>query len=143
MTFPRIWCIIYFVHKSKTKYAPIAQLDRVFDYESKGHRFESCWVHHKPPTSLALSAVVFYLCFMSSFYFKQSTPLLSFDTESPRVGFYMQNPFFSIHGFTYSKNGSLPCFLLINLVFLYIIHHILFISRIIISAAFIYKGVFL
>ena len=26
--------------------APIAQLDRAFDYESKGHRFESCWVHH-------------------------------------------------------------------------------------------------
>ena len=40
--------------------APIAQLDRAFDYESKGHRFESCWVHHKPPTSYALLAVVFY-----------------------------------------------------------------------------------
>ena len=40
--------------------APIAQLDRAFDYESKGHRFESCWVHHKPPTSFALLAVVFY-----------------------------------------------------------------------------------
>ena len=33
---------------SKRK-APIAQLDRAFDYESKGHRFESCWVHHKNP----------------------------------------------------------------------------------------------
>ena len=40
--------------------APIAQLDRAFDYESKGHRFESCWVHHEPPTSFALLAVVFY-----------------------------------------------------------------------------------
>ena len=38
---------------SKRK-APIAQLDRAFDYESKGHRFESCWVHHeKPLTSFA------------------------------------------------------------------------------------------
>ncbi len=26
-------------------YAPIAQLDRAFDYESKGRRFESCWAH--------------------------------------------------------------------------------------------------
>src|SRR5437870_8596990 len=25
--------------------APIAQLDRAFDFESKGRRFESCWVH--------------------------------------------------------------------------------------------------
>ena len=54
-----VFGIIFFVRKSKAP-APIAQLDRAFDYESKGHRFESCWVHHKPPTSLALSAVVFY-----------------------------------------------------------------------------------
>src|SRR5437016_906366 len=27
--------------------APIAQLDRAFDFESKGRRFESCWVHQK------------------------------------------------------------------------------------------------
>ena len=33
----------YLVHDS------VAQLDRAFDYESKGHRFESCWVHHKNP----------------------------------------------------------------------------------------------
>ena len=25
--------------------APIAQLDRVLDYESSGYRFDSCWVH--------------------------------------------------------------------------------------------------
>lgn len=25
--------------------APIAQLDRAFDYESKGRKFESCWAH--------------------------------------------------------------------------------------------------
>ena len=51
--------IIIFVPSEQ--HAPIAQLDRAFDYESKGHRFESCWVHHKPPTSFALLAVVF-LC---------------------------------------------------------------------------------
>ena len=27
--------------------APIAQLDRVLDYESKGCRFDSCWAHLK------------------------------------------------------------------------------------------------
>src|SRR5689334_13065471 len=26
-------------------HAPIAQLDRAFDYESKGRKFESCWAH--------------------------------------------------------------------------------------------------
>ena len=26
-------------------FAPIAQLDRVLDYESSGYRFDSCWVH--------------------------------------------------------------------------------------------------
>ena len=51
------FAIIIFV---PSEHAPIAQLDRAFDYESKGHRFESCWVHHEPPTSLALLAVVFY-----------------------------------------------------------------------------------
>lgn len=25
--------------------APIAQLDRALDYESKGRKFESCWAH--------------------------------------------------------------------------------------------------
>ena len=29
-----------------TRHAPIAQLDRAFDFESKGRRFESSWVHH-------------------------------------------------------------------------------------------------
>ena len=28
------------------KFAPVAQLDRAFDYESKGRTFESCRVHH-------------------------------------------------------------------------------------------------
>ena len=28
--------------------APVAQLDRAFDYESKGRKFESCRAHHKP-----------------------------------------------------------------------------------------------
>ena len=26
--------------------APVAQLDRAFDYESKGRKFESCRAHH-------------------------------------------------------------------------------------------------
>lgn len=51
----------------------VAQLDRAFDYESKGHRFESCWVHHKPPTSFALLAVVFYsFVFLSIVRFSKS-----------------------------------------------------------------------
>ena len=29
------------------KYAPVAQLDRVPDYESEGRRFESCRAHQK------------------------------------------------------------------------------------------------
>jgi|WetSurSiteA1Bulk_404760.scaffolds.fasta_scaffold00442_11 hypothetical protein len=29
-------------------YAPVAQLDRAFDYESKGRKFESCRAHFKP-----------------------------------------------------------------------------------------------
>ena len=49
--------------------APIAQLDRAFDYESKGHRFESCWVHHEPLTSFALLAVVFFSAFQAEFFF--------------------------------------------------------------------------
>ena len=53
-----IW---YNLFCSERTQAPIAQLDRAFDYESKGHRFESCWVHHEPPIRFALSAVVFYL----------------------------------------------------------------------------------
>ena len=48
------------------KIAPIAQLDRAFDYESKGHRFESCWVHHeKPLTSFAPLRV--FLCIIYIF----------------------------------------------------------------------------
>ena len=26
--------------------APIAQLDRALPSEGRGHKFESCWVHH-------------------------------------------------------------------------------------------------
>ena len=63
------------------EHAPIAQLDRAFDYESKGHRFESCWVHHEPPTSFALLAVVFYsFVFLSIAWFlnRGSRALASF-----------------------------------------------------------------
>ena len=31
----------------KSKYAPVAQLDRVFDYESKGRGFESLLAHQR------------------------------------------------------------------------------------------------
>ena len=37
---------IWYTLSRSNELAPIAQLDRAFDYESKGHRFESCWVHH-------------------------------------------------------------------------------------------------
>ena len=51
------------------KIAPIAQLDRAFDYESKGHRFESCWVHHeKPLTSFAPLRVFLCLYQKPKFY---------------------------------------------------------------------------
>ena len=64
LTFVSACDIISFVPSdigSKRK-APIAQLDRAFDYESKGHRFESCWVHHeKPLTSFAPLRVFLYL----------------------------------------------------------------------------------
>ena len=52
LTFFALCDIIIFVpsdRNRKWKFAPIAQLDRAFDYESKGHRFESCWVHHENP----------------------------------------------------------------------------------------------
>ena len=32
--------------RSKKVFAPIAQLDRAFDYESRGREFESLWVRH-------------------------------------------------------------------------------------------------
>ncbi len=36
-------------------YAPIAQLDRVTDYESVGRRFESCWARQYKNKQLAKS----------------------------------------------------------------------------------------
>jgi hypothetical protein len=42
--------------------APVAQLDRVFDYESKGHRFESCRAHHENPLSKPLSGL--FVCWL-------------------------------------------------------------------------------
>ena len=41
---------------------PVAQLDRVFDYESKGRGFESRQAHHKPREI----AVFFYFTFKPS-----------------------------------------------------------------------------
>ena len=66
LTFSAIRGIIIFVpsdRNKKMKIAPIAQLDRAFDYESKGHRFESCWVHHEKPLTSFAPLRVFLLCF--------------------------------------------------------------------------------
>ena len=82
--------IILFVPSEQ---APIAQLDRAFDYESKGHRFESCWVHHEPLTSFALLAVVFYsFVFLSIAWFlkRLSRALASFKEVEVR-GFLLLN----------------------------------------------------
>ena len=78
LTYSVLFAIIIFVPSEQ---APIAQLDRAFDYESKGHRFESCWVHHEPPTSFALLAVVFYsFVFLNIVWFlnRSSRTLASF-----------------------------------------------------------------
>ena len=60
LTIRTFFAIISLVHD---EHAPIAQLDRAFDYESKGHRFESCWVHHKPLTCFAPLAVFLFTLF--------------------------------------------------------------------------------
>jgi hypothetical protein len=49
-----MWSMLSFI------YAPIAQLDRVTDYESVGRRFESCWAHqpqkHSQKTTISKSS---------------------------------------------------------------------------------------
>ena len=40
-----IFCFQPSGYQLSIKHAPIAQLDRVTDYESVGRRFESCWAH--------------------------------------------------------------------------------------------------
>ena len=40
--------VIFYEH-----YAPVAQLDRVPDYESGGYRFDSCRAHHLSGNSAA------------------------------------------------------------------------------------------
>jgi hypothetical protein len=42
--------------------APVAQLDRVFDYESKGRRFESCRAHHLRSFSESMMLSDFFIC---------------------------------------------------------------------------------
>ena len=37
-----VYCMIYYAN-----HAPLAQLDRVSDYESEGYRFNSCRVRYK------------------------------------------------------------------------------------------------
>ncbi len=47
----------------KTKNGPLAQLNRAFDYGSKGYRFESCRDHFKETQSLRNQSVAFlFLC---------------------------------------------------------------------------------
>ena len=43
----------------KTKNGPLAQLNRAFDYGSKGYRFESCRDHLKEAQSLRNQLVAF------------------------------------------------------------------------------------
>ena len=47
-------------------YAPIAQLDRVTDFESGGRRFESCWARHIKSTSFG-SVFLIELEFVAGF----------------------------------------------------------------------------
>ena len=41
-----LWYYIRALIKSAINTAPVAQLDRAFDYESKGCEFDSCPAHH-------------------------------------------------------------------------------------------------
>ena len=59
---PKLCVIIYRQYEPcvKNQYAPVAQLDRVSDYESEGHRFESCRACQKK--RLAMQAASFCSC---------------------------------------------------------------------------------
>ncbi len=46
-------------HPVYFKYAPVAQLDRVPDFESVGRRFESCRAHHIEPSGKILAQKCF------------------------------------------------------------------------------------
>ena len=48
-----------FKAQSSFLYAPIAQLDRAFDFESKGRRFESSWVHQLNQSASLLGTLFF------------------------------------------------------------------------------------
>ena len=47
-------CRLFAAKISVYLHAPVAQLDRAFDYESKGRAFESLRVHHFQKTSCNL-----------------------------------------------------------------------------------------
>ena len=47
--------------RQKTEDAPLAQPDRVFDYESKGHRFESCGARQRNLETKVSRFFVFYI----------------------------------------------------------------------------------
>ena len=46
--------------KKSLKYASIAQLDRVTDFESGGREFDSHWVHHESLTNAKFVRFLFY-----------------------------------------------------------------------------------
>ena len=52
----------------KTKNGPLAQLNRAFDYGSKGYRFESCRDHLKDAQSLRNQSVAFLFCIVAGFF---------------------------------------------------------------------------
>ena len=56
---PPHFCVDGAFHRRKSDRALIAQPDRVFGYEPKGRRFESCWAHHVGAKS-ALLRRIFY-----------------------------------------------------------------------------------
>ena len=55
----RICAIIFWQPVRAALFAPVAQLDRVFDYESKGRGFESLLAHQKTERSTSLCSVFY------------------------------------------------------------------------------------
>ena len=62
----------------KTKNGPLAQLNRAFDYGSKGYRFESCRDHNKKAQSLRNQSVAFLLFVLLAAFFEARCSLISF-----------------------------------------------------------------
>ena len=60
--------VIYKSCLRDTQYAAVAQLDRVFDYESKGRGFESLQPYHEKPRNQTVLRFFVFLLFFRSFY---------------------------------------------------------------------------